>query len=723
MVTTIRCPQCNTENLSSAFYCSRCTMYLGDVGAYRLVRSLAEGGFGAVYCGENRRTGYKVAIKLLHKHLSDNEEMQKRFQREVSILQQIRHPHIVNVFDAGMIPDVGLYLVMEWLEGKTLEDYLRSQPQLRLTPQQVVPLFSQLLDGLSHVHETGIIHRDLKPQNLMLMLGQSQPLLKILDFGIAQDETRENLTRTGGSIGTPDFMAPEQITSGIGAVGPHTDLYAVGVLLAWALTGQLAFTGNTVEDSFIQKLQFEAPTLASLGGQPFPPALEAVVRKALQRRPSERYQNAADFLAALLQAAPPQRESSPPPSSPSLSPVQQALLARGQIRSGGTQVMQGKVSTPAPAPVVKPASFQPTAGPGSAASLPASPPSPSLAGSMHLSRPIVTQSASLSLQPPGAGYHPQWYISRPNEEEISLTHLASPGSPVVLWGPELLGKTWMMKYLSGILKEQGLRVVQFSFKRLDEESLSSLDTLLQELALHIADELGGPDEWVERAWKRPGNPMRKFNWLMERKVLPDSDAPLLLAIDRIDAVQGRPYGDDFFGMLRSWAEDAYQDAWSRLRLLMAVSTTPTLLTERSNQSPFNLTPPVYLGDFDMQQLAQLAERYQLPWGEAEFQQILDTVGGHPYLARMVMYHAAAKGEPLGGLLQHQHALYQSYLNRYRKRLQAQPELEQGLRNLMTNPGGQLTPEVYHLMYKAGLVKTAPEGHHQLRYSLYEQLVN
>lgn len=682
-------------------------MYLGDIGSYRLVRALAEGGFGAVYCGENRRTDYKVAIKLLHKHLSDNEEMQRRFQREVSILQQIRHPHIVNVFDAGMLPGVGLYLVMEWLEGETLAEYVKKRPSACLTPQQALPLFSQLLEGLSHVHQVGITHRDLKPQNLMLLRGQGQQqLLKILDFGIAQTDSAEQLTRTGGAIGTPDFMAPEQVVQQLGPVGPETDLYATGLLLAWTLTGKMAFLGSTVQDTLMKKIQEQPPSLSALGGQRFSPKLEEVLRKSLQTRPSDRYPNAMAMLDALQEAiattAPSQQ---PPPAAQAPSSAKPWALAR----SGGTQVMDAAAVPPTPPSTPAGPTLSPKADHTSKPSL-------------SVSRQIISQASSLALQPPGAGYHPQWYISRPQEEEIALTHLAGPGAPVVLWGPELLGKTWMLKYLVSVLKEQGNRVVDLSFKRMDEDSMSSLENLIQEIALHISDELDAPDEWFTRAWKRPGNPLRKFTWFMGRKVLPASEQPLVLVIDRIDAVQGRSYSDDLFGMLRSWSEDAYLDAWSNLRLLMAVSTTPTLLTERSNQSPFNLTPPVYLGDFGLEQLRHLSERYQLPWSDSELQMILESVGGHPYLVRLIMYHVAANGTPLQDLLNPQHELYQSYLQRYRKRLENQEDLAAAMKSLLDSPQVTLRPELYHRLYKAGLVTTDNNGHHQLRYSLYKQLL-
>lgn len=610
-------------------------MFLSDIGAYRLLKLFTKGGFGAIYQGENRRTGYQVAIKLLHPHLDSDENVQRRFQQETTILQTIRHPHVVNIFDAGVLARLGSYLVMEWLEGETFAVYVAKQKGHRLSLSQAIPLFSQLLEGLAHLHQAKITHRDLKPSNLMLLQAQGHLTLKILDFGVAQSSLGESLTETGKTVGTPEFMAPEQFDRDFGEIGPQTDLYAAGLLLVWALTGRTAFSELSLQELMRQKLHGMTKTLAELGEASFPLALEGVIEKALQKQTHDRYPDALSMLEALRRVVP----IIDLPHSP------EEHAKRQQNTLSSTKIMNAR-QTPSTA----------------LSSQHLHPLQPTWASYPQAPTPTPSENTGTSLQPPGAGYHPRWYISRPKEEEMALAHLANPGTPVVLWGPKRQGKTWTLKHIANGLKSQGYRVAELSLKQFDEGSLASLDSLTRELALHLSDELETPTEWFEQAWKRPGNPLRKLTWFMGRKILPATDSPLVVVLDRVDALQKQSFSDDFFGMLRSWAEDAFRETWSRLRLFMAVSTTPTQLTERHNQSPFNLTPPIYLGDFGLGQLKQLALQHQLSWDETSLQSILHKVGGNPYLVRLLMYRAATHHEPLEDLLHPQHELYQPHPN-------------------------------------------------------------
>jgi hypothetical protein len=256
----------------------------------------------------------------------------------------------------------------------------------------------------------------------------------------------------------------------------------------------------------------------------------------------------------------------------------------------------------------------------------------------------------------------------------------------------------------------------------DEESLNSLEALLQELANQIVDELDLSETWVLEAWRRPGNPMRKLTWLMEKRVLPEIQGLLLLAFDRIDLVKDRDYVNDFFGLLRSWAEDACRESWSRLRLLLAVSTTPSLLTKSSHQSPFNLTPPIKLGDFNREQIQELASRYQLSTKDHDLDELMTQVGGHPFLNRLIMYHAALNCLSIHQvLLEHSH-IFNSYLNRYRTFLQRFPRLESCLRDIVRDPSVHIDAECYHLLYNSGLIVADQQSGYRLRYNLYNQLL-
>ena len=300
----IPCPRCKQPHPSAEGFCNGCSLYLGTLGRYRLVELVKEGGFGAVYRGINICTGYPVAIKILHKRLVQREVFRRRFVREARILEQIQHPHVVRIFEHGIHEKLGLYLVMEWLEGQDLSLFLPSQKG-ELTRLRVLSLFAQLLDGLRRIHEEKVVHRDLKPQNLRVTQEGGREVLKILDFGIAWADTCEHLTQTGMSMGTPHFMAPEQIDGKYREIGPHTDLYAAGMILAWMLTGRYLFDGESPQEICFKQCYLEPPTLQQLRPRAmFPEALETLVAKAIQKDKQTRFQSADEFLTELHRALP-----------------------------------------------------------------------------------------------------------------------------------------------------------------------------------------------------------------------------------------------------------------------------------------------------------------------------------------------------------------------------------------------------------------------------------
>ncbi|MDI1429390.1 serine/threonine-protein kinase [Polyangium sorediatum] len=265
-------------------------------GRFRVVRFLGEGAVSAVYEAVDDVRGQRVAVKLLHRELSQNTEIVQRFEREAEAASRIGSEHIVLVHGAGASPE-GRFIVLEYLDGGTLADLMRKRRPL--PAEEAASLVVQLLAGLSKAHALGIVHRDLKPANLFLVPGpQGGPFLKILDFGASKlTNAGQALTRTGAMVGTPMYMSPEQIRSS-DKVDPRTDVYAAGVILYESVTGKVPFdVRNAVELAFRVVSQDPPPPETHLPS--LDPELSAVIRRAMSRDPDARFQTAAEMHEAL----------------------------------------------------------------------------------------------------------------------------------------------------------------------------------------------------------------------------------------------------------------------------------------------------------------------------------------------------------------------------------------------------------------------------------------
>ncbi|MGC4094413.1 MAG: serine/threonine-protein kinase [Polyangiaceae bacterium] len=271
---------------------------------YRIVRLLGEGGMGAVYEGENTRISRRVAIKVLHAEVAGNADAVARFEREAQAAGRIGSEHIVEVLDLGSLPSGARYLVMEFMDGDSLNHRIKSRG--RLSAQELYPIVCQLLEALSAAHGAGIVHRDLKPDNVFLLNNRrgSKDFVKLLDFGISKFSDLSNtfsMTRTGAVMGTPYYMAPEQ-AKGTRELDQRVDLYAVGVVLYEGLTGKVPFDAETFNE-LLFKIVLETPRPIEEVAPGSDPNLCAIVRRAMAREPAQRFQSAAEFRAALDQWA------------------------------------------------------------------------------------------------------------------------------------------------------------------------------------------------------------------------------------------------------------------------------------------------------------------------------------------------------------------------------------------------------------------------------------
>jgi serine/threonine-protein kinase len=263
---------------------------------YRILQRLAAGGMGVVYRGERLELGRAVAIKFLHPWMAAEQSFQRRFQIEAQAMSRLSHPCCVSVIDYGVEGDAP-YMVMDFVTGRTLRSLLREAGPFAV--KRALGIMRQVLAGLAHAHAQGIVHRDIKPDNIILTeaigLGEQ---VRILDFGLAKLRDMVTGLTTGLAVGTPGYMAPEQIRAG--EIDARTDLYSVGVLLFELLTGNKPFEGELATEVMRKHKEATPPTLSSVrAGTGFSPELERLVGKAMAKQPEDRFQSATDFAAAL----------------------------------------------------------------------------------------------------------------------------------------------------------------------------------------------------------------------------------------------------------------------------------------------------------------------------------------------------------------------------------------------------------------------------------------
>jgi serine/threonine-protein kinase len=306
---------------------------LGPTLPYRIVRTLGEGSHGVVLLVEHQRLGKPFVVKLIQAKFSANREVVGRFEREARTLAKLAHEAFVPIVDLGETADGRTYFVMEYFEGRTLQQVLAERGALPI--ETAVDLARQLLGGLAVAHDAGIVHRDIKPANLFVT---SAGRVKILDFGIAkaiQETGTGAFTAQGIAIGTPKYMAPEQARGE--AIGFATDVYAVGCVLFELLTGRPLFDGPDARELLRSHIYVDAPSLESRTGWRYPPALEIAVARALRKDPRERFPTARDMASALEAAVVELRvlsgaatsESVPPPAQDPTRPVPANALVVG----------------------------------------------------------------------------------------------------------------------------------------------------------------------------------------------------------------------------------------------------------------------------------------------------------------------------------------------------------------------------------------------------------
>jgi eukaryotic-like serine/threonine-protein kinase len=315
-------------------------------GRYAIERELGQGGMATVYLARDLRHDRKVALKVLRPELAAVIGAD-RFLQEIRVTAGLQHPHILPLHDSGEI-DSFLYYVMPYVEGESLRDRLLRERQLSI--EDALHIAAEVLAALAYAHGRGVIHRDIKPENILLAHGAAV----VADFGIARAVTAAGggrLTETGLSLGTPQYMSPEQATADRELDG-RSDVYALGAVLYELLTGEPPHTGPTTQ-SVIAKLLTEEPRPVLAGRPTVPPHVAAAVHKSLARLPADRFKGAAEFADAL--ARPGSFQLSAPTRPAAARKAQPLILAAGVLLLGIALVLWSLLSKPpeAPAPLIR----------------------------------------------------------------------------------------------------------------------------------------------------------------------------------------------------------------------------------------------------------------------------------------------------------------------------------------------------------------------------------
>ncbi len=262
------------------------------LGRYKILRELGHGGMGAVYLAEDSKLGERVALKTILSG-ETTEDMLTRFRGEVQAARKVTHPNVIRIHDLGEDGAI-LFLSMEYIEGETL--WARVQRLRRMPIAESLDVLDDVCAGVSAAHSAGVVHRDLKPQNVLLGATGGARVVKVIDFGLAKAPTMTGLTATGFILGTPEYMAPEQIRGG--TVDVRTDVYALGATAYFALTGQPPFVRDSpIAVGFAQVTEDPQPP-RELRPE-IPEAAEGAILKALSKDPDDRFPDIATMRAAL----------------------------------------------------------------------------------------------------------------------------------------------------------------------------------------------------------------------------------------------------------------------------------------------------------------------------------------------------------------------------------------------------------------------------------------
>ena len=272
------------------------------IGRYEILARIGGGGMALVYKAYDTVLQRHVAVKVLRDQFVHDEEFIQRFRREARSAASLSHPNVVSIYDVGQDGDIH-YIVMEYIEGGTLNDIIKERAPLQ--PEEATGIAAQICDALSHAHQNGIIHRDIKPHNILI---NRNGRIKVTDFGIARAVTSSDITQTGAVLGSVHYFSPEH-AKGI-PQGEKSDIYSLGAVLYQMLTNRLPFPGESPISVALKHLQEHVEEPRAINPL-IPQSLENIILKAMRKDPNERYESASEMLQDLETCMLPERMSEP----------------------------------------------------------------------------------------------------------------------------------------------------------------------------------------------------------------------------------------------------------------------------------------------------------------------------------------------------------------------------------------------------------------------------
>lgn len=334
---------------------------------------------------------------------------------------------------------------------------------------------------------------------------------------------------------------------------------------------------------------------------------------------------------------------------------------------------------------------------------------------------------------PGGSYDSRFYVSRQRTESQADSYLATSGKPTILWGPERFGKTWLLERLLENWKTRypNGRIARINLNEFTEEDFASYSSFLFQISLHFSAQILGLTDLPHKIWQTDNTPNTRMKQLVRLIIAPGNirNDPTLLVLDHVDMLlRYRKISGTFFRMLRGWLDERTA-TWEAFRLLLTVTTSPNHLSEDAHSSPFeNLSEPLFVEPFGLEQIRQIAEKYKVNWNQLELLRLHDWVGGHPYLVSMIVYESALGNRSLTDLIENPPIAIERHLRRQRELITRTVGMGIIFRNISENGSGLIPDDLCReKLFQAGLIERVRgdqrrKDHYRLRGSIYKELL-
>ncbi len=616
------------------------------LGRDRIIERVWAGGMALVYKAYQPDLDRYVAIKVLSEQLAFTAGFKERFIREARAVARLSHPNILPIYDVGFESGHS-YFVMKYVSGhQTLDDFLPDQP---LALPTVSHFIEQIAGALDHAHGQNIIHRDVKPSNVLV----ENDWLMLADFGLAKMGVgSQDITKAGTVIGTPNYLSPEQAAGK--SIDFRADVYSLGVVLYQMVLGHVPYESETPWGILYQHIHEPVPRPRRLKPD-LPPEIEAIILKALDKDPAKRYEQAGE-LAEALQA---QLHDNLP------------LTSASNILSEDGDTFTDSNTLHPPQPQFDPRLLDTLEAPGGVIKL-----------------------------------RDKFYIERQGDEQLKREVIRT-GTTTTIRASRQTGKSSLLVRGASYARENGAKVVNLDLQRVDGDRLATPDLFLRDLAELMVRKLRLDVAEIENFWQGSLGVQDKLTYLMEDYVLPEIDTPIVLALDEVDRLLQTPFHSDFFALLRFWHNSrAMDEQWDKLNMVLVISTEPYLLIKEVNQSPFNVGLKIYLEDFDEEQVRDLNERHGGPVSDTDFPELMELLGGHPYLTRQALYMLTIEQLIWPDLLQTadlDHGPFGDHLRHHHWSLHNEPGLGEAFKQIIEN-GHSADETARFRLLQAGLIK-------------------